>query len=158
MEIKKLKLSYKELKQIKKGEVLYLKKDKSLISTPQINCDIILIISHYLQLGVNSNNNSFTQIWGLHPQKIWIKKKLNIPNIIKGIVYLNNIDVNEGDIIRIEETKYWDTLYDEESGWIKVGDSNIKGDIFVEIFTDILVGINHDNTLNSIWLKPKINN
>ncbi len=52
MEIKKLKLSYKELKQIKKGEVLYLKKDKSLISTPQINCDIILIISHYLQLGV----------------------------------------------------------------------------------------------------------
>ncbi len=74
MEIKKIKFSYKELKKIKKGEVLYIKKDKSIISMPQINSDIIFLISHYLQLGVNSNDTSLTQIWGVHPQKIWIKK------------------------------------------------------------------------------------
>lgn len=37
-----------------------------------------------------------------------------------------------------------------------LGDSSAKRDIVVEIFTDTLVGINYDGTLNSIWLKPKI--
>ena len=136
-----------------KGELIYNKKTQELDSKPQIRSDITLLLK-YINLDFSSDTMEATQVWGYHNQLTWKYKKMNIPKYIQGKLILN-IPLEPGISIRIKEADNWKTYYDENTGWLCVG--NIKtqeNEMNIEFFTNTVLTVNEIGEIKGLWLKP----
>ena len=109
-------------------ELIYKTDTKELIATPTINSDITFSFI-YLFLGFNSD---------------------------KGVIIITDNDINGGDSLRIDHAYNWETYYDEQSGWLKIGSEILSEDLsYVEFFRNTIAGIDRCGNIQEFWLKPK---
>ena len=128
-------------------ELIYKTDTKELIATPTINSDITFSFI-YLFLGFNSENMESTQFWGYHNDFSWIKRSLVSPKSDKGVI--------GGDSLRIDYAYSWETYYDEQSGWLKIGSEILSEELsYVEFFRNTIAGIDRCGNIQEFWLKPK---
>lgn len=136
-------------------ELIYKTDTKELIATPTINSDITFSFI-YLFLGFNSENMESTQFWGYHNDFSWIKRSLVSPKSDKGVIIITDNDINGGDSLRIDYVYNWETYYDEQSGWLKIGSEILSENLsYVEFFRNTIAGIDRCSNIQEFWLKPK---
>ena len=136
-------------------ELIYKTDTKELIATPTINSDITFSFI-YLFLGFNSENMESTQFWGYHNDFSWIKRSLVLPKSDKGVIVVTDNDINGGDSFRIDYAYNWETYYDEQSSWLKIGSEILREDLnHVEFFRNTIAGIDRHGNIQEFWLKPK---
>lgn len=143
----KFKIKYK-FTYINQRKIFYLPDEFSFNVkplTPEIDYYLIL---NYINLTVV--NNLVVQVDGFCPNHDWILTDLPVPNyeigqlkVLKnyepGFSYrLNNID--------------WPVYYNQQSGWVCVGDPTKKNEA-VE-FTTNVVAVVENNELQALWMKP----
>lgn len=146
-----MKITYKYSDEINEGRAIYRKNENSFDFISNKRGDISILIG-YLQLNIDSLTNQLVNVWGLHPFYNWIDENLTVPQTIKGIVELEN-DYESGMSYREKELEEWKTYYDNISGWVCIGDKNVKG-VSIMFASNIFVVIDN-NTLKSLWIKPE---
>lgn len=147
-----MKITYKYSKKINEGIIVYKKNENSFDFVSDKIGDISLLID-YLQLNIDSLTNQLVSVWGLHPYKSWINITLDVPQFNKGIVEIEN-NYESGISYREEELNGWKTFYDNQNGWVCIGERNVNG-ISIMFATDVCIVIK-GNDIKSLWLKPKI--
>ena len=147
------KIIKKEYNQQEK--LIYKTDTKELIATPTIASDITFSFI-YLFLGFNSENMESTQFWGYHNDFSWIKRSLVPPKFDKGVIVVTDNDINGGDSFLIDYAYNWETYYDEQSGWLKIGSEISREDLnHVEFFRNTIAGIDGHGNIQEFWFKPK---
>ena len=97
-----------------------------------------------------------TQFWGHHNDFSWIKRSLVSPKSDKGVIIITDNDINGGDSLRIDYAYNWETYYDEQPGWLKIGSEILSEDLsYVEFFRNTIAGIDRCGNIQEFWLKPK---
>lgn len=146
-----MKITYKCSDEIFEGVVVYNKRENSFDFISDKHGDISLLIN-YLQLTIDSRTHQLVSIWGLHPYHSWIIETLDVPQIKKGIVEIENNYVS-GISYREEYMNEWKTFYDNTSGWVCIGDKDMC-DLCIMFANNIGVVVK-DNHIKSLWIKPK---
>lgn len=135
--------------------LIYKSATNEFIALAEKNTDITLNFI-YLYLGFDSETRLSTQFWGYHNDFSWIKESLIPPQAVEGQLFLQEEELEGGDSCRIAEAYDWDTYFDEQSGWIKIGnqvsDNNLT---YVEFFKDTIAGLDDDGQIREFWLKPE---
>ena len=147
-----MKVKYYYSNQITEGELIYRKYEYSFDFLSNKYGTFVYLI-HYLQISVDVINNKFVSVWGLHPDRLWEKTELKVPDFKNGVIECKG-DFTEGIGFRLEECNDWLTYVDENNGWVCVGDKDILKDaiMFAENIGVVIV----DNELVSLWMKPKM--
>lgn len=141
-------------KNYNKGILSYSRKSNEFYSDPILNSDITFLVG-YINIGFDSENNEATQIWGVHHDFNWIKKKLEAPEFYKGKVILID-EIDPGDSVRIKEADNWKTHFDKNSGWIRFGNTeNITDISYVEFYSSTVMGIDGNGNITELWLHPE---
>lgn len=146
-----MRVSYKYSDKIYEGLMMYRKDEYSFDFISKKTGDITIVIN-YLQLTIDSLTNQLVSIWGYHPYQSWINTTLDIPKYKKGIVEIEN-NYESGISYREENMKGWKTFYDQENGWVWIGEKNASG-VSIMFATNTCVVI-EGNSIKALLLKPK---
>ena len=111
------------------------------------NADILVL------LGFDSVTMTAKGVWGLHPNRIWIKKHLRRPDAQKGELCLIT-DIEPGTNVRLEGIG-GTTYYDRQTGWVCIGEPCCRDGKGVEFATNTIAVVKNME-LQSLWLKPEL--
>lgn len=132
------------------GEIFY-HKNEFIFETNNGNGEFSLLIGKgYCELSVAKFNLRVYSFGGVNFKDTWIDKNLEIPNSVKGELYVNNI-VNNND--GIWYTENWNTYYDKKNNFICIGDYIVNENIIGVEFCKNIIAIVDQGQLKSIWLK-----
>ena len=80
------------------------------------------------------------------------------PKFDKGVIVVTDNDINGGDSFRIDYAYNWETYYDEQSGWIKIGSEILREDLnYVEFFRNTIAGIDWYGISNNFGSNLNLN-
>lgn len=148
-----LKIIKKDLNRQEK--LVYKSATNEFVALPEKNTDITLNFI-YLYLGFDSETMLSTQFYGYHNDFSWFKESLTPPLAVEGLLLLQDEELEGGDSCRIAEAYDWDTYFDEQSGWIKIGNQvSDKNFTYVEFFKDTIAGLDSKGQIREFWLKPE---
>lgn len=132
--------------------------DKYLISYPDQNKALISLGIGFFSLSVNPDSGIIEGITGLLPRSIWVKRKLNEPNITtfgKGIIEPINFYLGKGIIYN--HIKEEDTYYDSKKGLLCIGERKIYPmDEVCEIVKGVKL-VTRENKIISIFIHIQSN-
>lgn len=149
-----MKVDYCYSEQIIEGVLIYRAYEYSFDFLSNHRSGDVYILIRYLQLTFDSSDNRLLTVWGVNPTNVWKKKKLLIPVFNKGIVKVrDDYEYQSSIAYRFEEFDRWETYFDEKSGWVCVGNYNLKGDAIM--FAQNIGVVLLNNEIVSLWLKPK---
>lgn len=132
------------------GEIFY-NKNEFIFETNNGNGEFsILIGKGYCELSVAKFNLRVYSFGGVNFKDTWIDKNLEIPNSVKGELYVNDI-VNNND--GIWYTENWNTYYDKKNNFICMGDYIVNENTIGVEFCKNIIAIVDKGQLKSIWLK-----
>lgn len=138
-----------------RGELIYKTETKEFVSLPEEPSDISVSFI-YFYLGFDSETRKSTQLWGYHNDFSWIKTNLIPPLSVEGRLLIQDKEIDGGDSIRISSAYDWTTFYDEESGWLKIGEETIQEQLsYVEFFKNSIAGLDSQGQIQEFWLRPK---
>jgi hypothetical protein len=134
------------------GKPYYIYEDYSFDYDPLLSSDATVLVE-YIQLAVDTCRNQVKYIFGYHPNVHWISMNLAIPKYINGNLFVEG-EIETGDNIRIVQIGAWKTYFDENSGWVCVGDPSFtEQDMAVKFATDT-ISVIREGLLRSLWVKP----
>lgn len=113
------------------------------------------LIVEYLRIDVAVEGGVGLFVWGYHPRSIWTTGVAAPARLRPGSVSAAADGVfTPGVSERLVEAGEWNTVFDSQSGWVRVtADLNSQDDQIVEIADQTGLGLIGDQ-LNSIWLRP----
>lgn len=108
-----------------------------------------------LQIEVGVQTGMVLYVWGLHPRTSWKATKLSAPISVAGGV---KVDVGEplqrGASVQIAPVGVMTTLYDAETGWVRIGSTPTgTSDQMILVATGIVLGLS-EGRLDGLWLQP----
>lgn len=107
-----------------------------------------------LQLEVDVESGQVLYAWGLHPNNIWRSDSIGAPSAEAGKITIHpEEDFEEGISIRLSRVGEWETLHDQQSGWLRVSPGMDDDEFQVEVADGVVIGGVGDN-INSVWLQP----
>lgn len=110
-----------------------------------------------LQIEVGIDSHQVLFVWGLHPRARWIEGPVAEPDYRSGIVeVLAPEDLRRGVSIGLAEVNSWSTVYNSETGWLRVAPPDRQDDDLVLVSTGAVLGLQRGGELSSIWLQPVI--
>lgn len=134
------------------GSVIYFTEEHSFDFEPNLSADFSYLIG-YLNLTFESERKVARQVWGLNPKNTWISKELVPPNSFQGELLAQN-HLESGESERIVDVGVWKTYFDNENGWVCIGDYNhTSNDQSVE-FAENTIAVINEKKLKALWLKP----
>ena len=109
-----------------------------------------------LQIEVGVGSRLVLFVWGLHPRAQWVEDRLTGPAFRRGTVeVLYPPGLRRGVSVGLAEVKAWSTVFDPETGWLRVAPSGeLRDDTHVLVATGVVLGLRRDGELGSIWLQP----
>jgi hypothetical protein len=128
----------------------YIVSENSFNVTPIFNETKFDLVVNTLNLTVNNDNN-VVQVWGYCPRNSWIKSDCITPLYEKGKLKVET-ELSPGYSYRINNDREWPVYFNEQSGWVCIGDYTIIGEA-VE-FVDNCLSVVIDGAIVSLWLKP----
>jgi uncharacterized protein YbdZ (MbtH family) len=133
---------------IKQRKIFYLP-DEFSFNERQFTSEIdYYLILNYLNLTVV--NNLVVQVDGFCPNHEWILTDLLVPNYEMGqLMVLKTYE--PGFSYRLNKI-HWPVYYNQQSGWVCVGDPTKKNQA-VEFITNV-VAVVENSELQALWLKP----
>lgn len=110
-----------------------------------------------LQIEIDVQSRQLLFVWGYYPLlKANRVKSIIRPEIVKGGIYLDTGEsLTAGASISLAETSDLVTVIDDETGWIQVERSSMKGDVFIEFASGCVAGLRRAE-LVSLLLMPQI--
>jgi hypothetical protein len=105
-----------------------------------------------LQIEVGASTGMALFAWGLHPRTIWIERRLPGPSFKPGVVTFH-AEFEAAVSLLVASVGEWTTVYDRDSGWLRVANNGEFDEVLTEIANGILLGEKRGE-LNSVWLKP----
>jgi hypothetical protein len=148
------------------GELAYVDADHAFRFEPASPADLGDLVGELgltslaldtLQIEVDIGSGRALFVWGLHPRSQWNASHLPRPRFNTGRVQVSCFPgLQRGVTIEIPSTSSWSTIYDSETGWVRIGPVGLSEDSeLVLIATDTLLGLG-DGCLTSVWLNPHI--
>lgn len=139
------------------GNLEYISEEYSFDFCPKTKEAVTSISIDTLQISIDSQGRLLS-VWGCHPYTIWKQCSLNPPIASSGKIYVRLNEITPGVSERFIEFGEWVTLFDPESGWIYIGNSNFNMEATSKAieFASACIGIVGNDTLQAIWLHIKI--
>ncbi|HEX3426188.1 MAG TPA: hypothetical protein VHT30_08645 [Acidimicrobiales bacterium] len=108
-----------------------------------------------LQIEVGVDSRLVLFVWGLHSRARWIEGRVAAPNGRSGIVEVSEPpDLRLGVSIGLADVNAWTTVYDPETGWLRVAPPAAQDDDLILVSTGIVLGLQGEGELASVWLQP----
>lgn len=149
---KEFTFKYKITNECPNGYVIYKNEEILFIqNNKNIDRQFSLMIGYgYNDLSISIINNKVVTFNGANPKRIWKKANLELPNYLKGEVYIDN------DLESIMDgqwyTETWDTYYDKNKNILCIGEKIINpDDIFIEVCENIVICLD-EIYLKGIWI------
>ena len=136
----------------KDGKLFYRIEEHSFDYSPKVNVDILIMLKD-LTLGFDSEDMSANQVFGYHPGKSWIKKTLILPVFTEAKLVLEG-SIEPGLPRRMPGSEAWSSYYDEESGWICLGNCDLDYEYRAAEFLNNVIVVLSNGEIKSLWLKP----
>lgn len=137
-----------EFVQAKQRKLFYLFDEFSFNIRPFITRIDYDLVVNYLNLTVV--NNLVVQVDGFCPNHEWILTDFPVPNYEVGkLKVLKNYE--PGFSYRLNNI-HWPVYYNQQSGWVCVGDPTKKNQA-VEFITNV-VAVIENKELQALWIKP----
>ena len=152
---KTMKISYQYSETINEGQPTYDKTRDYFDFISNRRMGNLAVLIGNMKLTVDESTHRLIDIWGTSAHSLWKRKSLVVPKAKQGIVTIENEDhspLNHQEL-EINASK---TYYDEQSGWVCIGDDAIK-ETAIMFATDIFVVIK-DEEIKALWIKPKFIN
>lgn len=90
---------------------------------------------------------------GMSPYSIWIKKKIILPDAVKGKIKLNMDGFNKVNKLTLKIMNQSDTFYDSKTGYLAIGDmKKTVLDENIQVGDSILISL-YDNEIKCIYIK-----
>lgn len=138
----------------KYGFPIYQKSEHSFDFEPWPDSDFSLMLgTSYMSLEVNLTNGRVLHLSGFNSTNTWKKNKLNIPDFKIGSLFVEKSEhFLPGMGIEIDFELI--TVYDKQSGWIRIG-SDYKSDTCQYImFANNTIAAIDNMKIVTIWIKP----
>ena len=132
------------------NRVIYRLKDYSFECDSPIQSDIAFLID-CLEIEVDSQSGIVCGVSGFCAHTMWKKEKLDIPLASKGQLKIRG-RFESGTIKRFMENT--PVYFDSDSGWICIGNQDVKNCISVEFSKNTIASLNND-ILIALWVKPE---
>ncbi len=133
--------------------VIYRKKEYSFDTNPKMNTDLDLMLGD-LFLGADSETRLILSISGYNNINGWISKSLQPPVFFEGELILAE-NIKPGIAKKIKGSEFWKTYFDQESGWICIGDNTFSTQNIGVKFLANAIAILNNNSLKALWIKLK---
>jgi hypothetical protein len=142
-------------KQNAKGYIFYNLDEKGFDTFPDIKSDITLLVA-YVQIGFDVDDMCSNQVFGLSPAYSWKKQKLSVPtDAVKCALKLEE-DFDYGTW-RLDRGNEWKTYFDQNTGWVCVGNPEIaESSTKVNFIDNAIAVLDSQGELQSLWIKPVI--
>ena len=138
------------------GKFKYNEKNSSL-GFPDPEKTVVSVGIGLTGLQVNINNGKIENLCGYLPKSIWLKKKLNKPDAIKGDVFIQTKGVELRRKTYIYTNKQGDSYYDKKTGWLCIGDRKTTIlDDSIEFLEDAILVI-REGKIIALWVKIQPN-
>lgn len=112
----------------------------------------LLVGSLQIEVGVESGR--FLFVWGYHPMATWREAQLHAPVACPGAIVLANSNLEHGISQPLTEVGEWTTVYDRQSGWVRLGPaSEAAVEKTIQFAEDTLCELS-EGKLVSLWLRP----
>lgn len=136
------------------GCAQYIIDEDSFCYKPWKDVDFSIIVGKgYNSLDLKLKTANVLQLTGFNPRKNWVPQSLVVPKNKTGLLKANiSSDQQKGSGIQYVDN--WKTYYDEENGWICIGNPQCENGVAVEFAQNTLAVIDN-RELKAIWIKPE---
>lgn len=113
----------------------------------------VSLLLAYIEIQFDGEDMCAKEISGLSPKGTWKKARLAKPeNVLKGALKLE--ENFEWGVYRLDADDGWETFYDEESGWVCVGEPDSAADgSNINFISNAIATIDKKGELKALWIK-----
>jgi hypothetical protein len=135
------------------GELRYIQDEFSLLYEPFCkNIGVSIMCGAYTSLDTVCETGRVMHVSGYNSKATWIKRNMDIPSSTKGVLIANfNTPPMKGT--GIDYDRSWSTFYDEQKGYICLGDYHTKAHDYCVEFASNVVAVLRNRQLVAIWAK-----